>query len=83
MRRRMHGGEAVAFDTQTRTLQFYDKGKEAGLPGHHLRFEVQYKKRLKHRLKRGVTLADLYEPAFYAGLACRWLEEYHRVPGSP
>ena len=79
-KRRTHGAETVAYDTQARTLQFYDKGKEAGVPGNLLRFEVQYRKRLKRRLKQEVTLADLPDPVFFAGLACRWLEEYRRVP---
>lgn len=81
MKRRTHGNETVAFDTRARTLHFYDKGKKAKLPGHLLRFEVQYKKKkeLKHRLGREVTLADLYDPAFFAGLVRRWQWEYHRV----
>ena len=79
-KRRTHGAETVAYDTQARTLQFYDKGKEAGVSGNLLRFEVQYRKRLKRRLKQEVTLADLYDPAFFAGLPCRWLGEYRRVP---
>ena len=80
MQMRRFGGETVTYVNKRRTLQFYDKGKEADLPGHLLRFELQYKKGLKRQLKREVTLADLYDPAFFAGLVGRWLEACRRVP---
>ena len=80
MQRRRFGGETVAYINGGRRLQFYDKGKQAGLPGNLLRVEVQLKKRLRRQLKREVKLADLYDPAFFAELACRWLEAYRRVP---
>ena len=80
MQMRRFGDETVAYVNGVRTLQFYDKGKEAGLLGHLLRVEVQYKRRLKHQLRREVTLADLYDPAFFAELGSRWRGEYRRVP---
>ena len=79
-KRRTYGNETVAYVNGVRTLQFYDKGKEASLPSNLLRFEVQYKKRLKRQLKRAVTLADLRDPAFFAQNARRWQRECQRVP---
>ena len=79
MQQRRFGNETVDYVSQTRKLHFYDKGKEAGLPGNLLRIEVQYKKRLKRQLKRNITFTDLYESGFFTALVDRWGRAYDSV----
>lgn len=79
MQRVDYHGETVAFRNTWRYLSFYDKGKQARVDGDLLRFEVQYKKKVKRQLGLALTLADLAHPDRFASLVCTWRSEYSKV----
>lgn len=73
------GAETVSFRNGPRWLTFYDKGREAGVAGHLLRFEVKYLERLKDVFGQAVVLTDLYDEAFFALMVRQWQEAYALV----
>lgn len=83
---------SVAFRTgKLRWLTFYSSGAaraSSGLPippGHVLRVEVKFKKRLQRQLKTDgpLTIADIERPQIWMHLAARWQEEYDAVVKAP
>ncbi|MEM8556228.1 MAG: hypothetical protein AAGG50_00125 [Bacteroidota bacterium] len=78
----IHEKRGVVYPWSYRTVSVYDKGHEAKVPGHLLRFEVQYKQQVKRQLKltSALTLADLAAASTMAMLAQRWQAWYDRIP---
>ncbi|MEM9996133.1 MAG: hypothetical protein AAF809_00405 [Bacteroidota bacterium] len=78
----IHVGRGVQYQWSHRTISVYDKGHEAKRPGNLLRFEVQFKKKVKRQLKlsRTLTFADLVDPSTMAMLVRRWRMSYDKIP---
>lgn len=74
-------GRGVQYRVSNRTISVYDKGREANEPGNLLRFEVQYKRKVKTQLKlaSALSLADLADTSMMRMLAQRWREWYDSI----
>ena len=68
-RKNSFGDSTVSFVSRIKTLTFYDKGKESRLDTEGmLRYEINYKKKLRQQLGWSVFLSDMYDPDRYSYL---------------
>lgn len=81
-RRTIYEGTGIQYLWKNRTVSVYDKGAQSGEPGNLLRFEVQFKKRVKAHLKlaQPLTLLDLTRPDTMAMVTRHWQRWYERIP---
>ena len=76
---------SIRFESKRRVLAFYDKTAErhqrgiTHFPNNVFRYELRYKKQITAQIGRGVSLADLMDPAFRRWAAVKWLSEYEKV----
>ena len=78
----------VTFKHKRRSLLFYDKrleqkrkrgGYKITGSDHYLRYELQFKMKLKEQFNKSIYVKDLYSPNFFKRIVNWWLKEYKKV----